>query len=135
MVQRSQIPNRHRVIVEVSSDPVEERVACDGGSAKPWMGSLCDPSARAPHHAVQEASQLPATTGESSSAGPNSQVCVEELIPSIWDSGEAPVTAIHELTSTETIHRWMPVFPQLRQPRYLKQMYWFHHPFYRFLDD
>uniref|UniRef100_A0A803M6E3 F-box protein n=1 Tax=Chenopodium quinoa TaxID=63459 RepID=A0A803M6E3_CHEQI len=44
-----------------------ERMAGDWSSAESWLGSLCHPPSRAAHHVVQEATQLPAAAGESSS--------------------------------------------------------------------
>ena len=47
-------------------------MACDRGSAEPWMGSLCDSPSRATHHALQEASELSAAAGE---PGPAAYAC------------------------------------------------------------
>lgn len=43
-------------------------MAGDRGSAEPGMGPLRNPSPRAAHYAVQEATQLSAAAGESSAA-------------------------------------------------------------------
>lgn len=49
-----------------------ERVACNWGSAEPWMGPLCNSPSRATHHALQEASELSAAAGE---PGPAEHAC------------------------------------------------------------
>lgn len=41
-----------------------ERVACNWSSAESWVGALCYSSSRAPHHAIQEAPELPTAAGK-----------------------------------------------------------------------
>lgn len=54
--------------------------------------------------------------------------CVEELVPSIRNSGEAPVATVHVVVAAVAVDGGVAVFSQLRQRGDIQQINWLPHP-------